>query len=241
MAETDKTEDYPLVTCITLAGNHSLKEIQSTIKQFKSQSYPYKELIIVNNCDSQSDASNLTLEAQSDVYVIDTPTKMSAGMARNYGILSANGQILAQFDASYWHAPERIHSQINSLTAGSHISLLADVLQFSCYSNTARLYKNNRNAILNTMVFIRPKDVDYDNVDNNEESTIMQKMTNNGFKPIAIEAPELCCKMVPTTFKNIPNTAGFAPKTTAIINGELSPDLYASAKDIIKSYYKNLS
>lgn len=52
------------------------------------------------------------------------------------------------------------------------------------------------------MVFIRPKDIDYDDVASNEEFSIMQKMVNKGFKPLALDAPELCCKLsMPPQFK----------------------------------------
>ena len=199
---TTSNDDYPLVSCIALAGNHSISEIRKTIEQFNNQTYPYKELIIVNNCKTQSAASDLVLEASPNVFIIDTPKYFGAGMARNYGIMSANGQILAQFDINYWHSPDRIQSQVNALTAGAHICLLSSIITFSGYSNTARIFKNNRSAVLNTMVFIRPKDIDYDNVESNEESSIMQKMMNQGFKPIALDAPELCCKIeIPDNYK----------------------------------------
>ena len=195
-------DDYPLVSCITLAGNHSITEIRKTIEQFNNQTYPYKELIVVNNCKTQSAASDLVLEASPNVFIIDTPKYFGAGMARNYGIMSANGQILAQFDINYWHSPDRIQSQVSALTTGAHICLLSSIITFSGYSNTARLFKNNRAAVLNTMVFIRPKDIDYDDVESNEESSIMQKMMNQGFKPIALDAPELCCKIeIPDNYK----------------------------------------
>lgn len=202
MTNNDKNEDYPLVSCIALAGNHTISGVRDTIDQFNAQSYPYKELIIVNNCRNQSYASDLVLEASPNIFIIDTPKLLSAGMARNWGVMSANGQILAQFDINYWHSPDRLQSQVNSLTAGAHISLLSNILAYSGFSNIVRYLDNDRSAILNTMVYIRPKDIDYDDVESNEESSIIQKMISKGFKPIAIDAPELCCKIsMPDDYK----------------------------------------
>jgi hypothetical protein len=57
---------------------------------------------------------------------------------------------------------------------------------------------NDQNAILNSMVFIRPQNIDYDNVNKQEEKTIMQKLLANGHNAISLPMPQLIIKLIGT-------------------------------------------
>lgn len=150
-------EEYPLVSAIMLAGKSSIADILCAITCFQEQTYPYKELIIVNNAKTQFEASSLVINANKNVFVIDTPTELTAGMARNYGIKSANGRILAQFDSDYWYAPERLSTQISAMAEHTaHVCMLSETLSYSYLSGRATIAKNNKSVALNTMVYIRP-------------------------------------------------------------------------------------
>jgi hypothetical protein len=117
-------------------------------------------------------------------------------MARNYGIRAANGQILAQFDANYWHSPERFKTQIATMAENqSQVCMLASTLKYSFISGNASINRNLKDVILATMVFVRPKDIDYPDIDKNEEFGILEKMIRNNYSPITIANPELCCKL----------------------------------------------
>lgn len=188
--------EHPLVSCILLAGRAHQSAIKLAIKSFQSQTYPYKELIIVNNATSQFAASGLNLMAQPNIAIVDTPTEMFAGMARNVGISSANGQIIAQFDADYWYAPERLEGQINAMaTHGATVSVLTHTLRYSLLNGRTGYQKNDRNAILNTMVFARPLQIDYPGVDKQEELGILDRFRKAGASMISIPAPQLACKL----------------------------------------------
>ena len=117
-------QEYPLVSAIMLAGKIAPANIMAGIECFKSQDYSYKELIIVNNAQNQLDASSLNIKAEKDIFIVDTPQHLTTGMARNYGISAANGQILAQFDADYWHSPSRLSAQVAGMAKNeSHIAV----------------------------------------------------------------------------------------------------------------------
>lgn len=200
MSTPDTTEEFPLVSAVMLAGRHTLPDILSAIECFQSQTYPYKELIIVNNAKSQFDAASLNIQAQQNVALIDTPYEFSAGMARNFGIATANGRILAQFDADYWYAPNRLEAQIALLAnEGANVVMLASTLQYSFVSGRASYQQNDRNAILGTMLFVRPQNLDYPNIEKQEELGLLEKFQSAGAKIVAMPIPELACKLCLTS------------------------------------------
>ena len=200
----EDTQDYPLVSAIALVGKCPIHDIIVLIDSFKSQTYPYKELIIVNNTKNQLIASKLNIHAQKDIYIVDTPINLTSGMARNYGISSANGSILAQFDPDYYHHPKRLEIQIATLAKNDvHISVLNETLQYSFISGKASYNKNDKQAILGTMVLIRPRDIDYPNVDANEEKLFLEKLVNQNMKVVSISQPELACKLCLTHYNKI--------------------------------------
>jgi len=216
----DTNEEYPLVSAIMLAGRVTIADILTTIECFQAQTYPYKELIIVNNAKNQYLASALEIPINKDVFLIDTPTEYSAGMARNYGISAANGRILAHFDADYWHTPSRLSAQIATMAnERAHISVLANVLQYSFISGEARVYNNAQNAVLGTLVFSRPAKIDYPDVEHNEEYEILQRMMQSGMRPIAMAKPDLACKLILTHGERIyePRNRGLTDEQLAII------------------------
>lgn len=199
MEAENQSDEYPLISAIMLAGKVQLEDILSSIECFKAQTYPYKELIIVNNAPTQYEAAALELQAEKDIFLVDTPTELSAGMARNYGISAANGQILAQFDADYWYAPSRLAAQVATMAnEKAHICFLASVLQYSFVSGRATHFRNTKNAIMDTMVFSRPAKIDYPDFAHNEEYGILYRMTQNGMRPITMEKPDLGCKLLLT-------------------------------------------
>ncbi|MHA2428461.1 MAG: glycosyltransferase family 2 protein [Candidatus Hermodarchaeia archaeon] len=189
--------DFPLVSAICLAGRHSVEEIARCVECFKAQTYPYKELIIVNNAKTQLEASELNLEAQPNIFIVDTPMLLMAGIARNYGISAANGAVLTQFDANYWHHPKRIESQIATMANNNaHACMLVKCLQASYNSGIVRYLENDKNVIPQTLVCVRPKDLDYPPVESGEELGLLHKMNQAGMKIITMDLPTLACQLV---------------------------------------------
>jgi len=217
--------DYPLVSCIMLAGRTSLQDVLSAIECFKAQTYPYKELVIVNNAKTQFEASELNLTAKREIFFIDTPHLLSAGMARNFGISAANGRILAQFDLDYWHAPNRLMAQVATLAENeAQVAMLTKTLMYSFVSGRATYNTNGRQAILGTMVFIRPNNIDYPNTDKHEEVGILEKMQKAEMKLLAMPQPDLCCKLCLTTKEQIAKP----------INIDVTEEHFALIKRIVK-------
>lgn len=226
MHKTDDQEEFPLVSAIMLAGRTALPDIISAITCFQAQTYPYKELIIVNNAKNQFDASSLNIQAQKNIALIDTPYPFFAGMARNFGIATANGRILAQFDPDYWYAPNRLEAQIATLAnEEANVVMLSNTLQYSYVSGRASYQKNDRDAILGTMLFIRPHNLDYPNIDKQEELGLLDKFQSANAKIIAMPFPELACKMCFTAEERI-----YKP-----VNANLSKPHFEVVKKILKA------
>lgn len=187
-------QQYPLISAIMLAGVAPLADVQRCVDCFHSQTYPRKELIIVNNAKN-----SLDIPPHNDIIVVDPPLESTSGAARNHGITMASGQILAQFDADYWHSPSRLSAQIATMASEqANICVLASTMQYSFISGRARIFRNKQNAILNTMVWTRPEKAEYPNISHSEEFGLLQTLLQMGMKPIAIDKPELCCKLILT-------------------------------------------
>lgn len=193
-------EEFPLVSAIMLAGRVPPKDIQVAIDCFKAQTYPNKELIIVNNCATQFEATNLNIYAQRNVFILDTPVLLRAGMARNYGINAANGRIIVQFDPDFYHTPKRIETQLTALANNeAGMCLLTECMSFSLVSGAVRRYTNARNAIMNSMIFIRPQGIDYPDQEKGEELALADQFNKAGVKIISLAEPTLMMKIF-TTF-----------------------------------------
>jgi len=222
----DQTEEYPLVSAIALAGREQLQDLLHCIQCFKAQTYPYKELIIVNNAASQLAASDLNIKSERDVFLLDTPAEMTAGMARAQGMAAANGQIIAQFDIDWWHAPNRLEVQIATLAQqNAHIAVLSESLSYSYVSGRVGYFKNDRNAILGTMVHIRQREVNYPpDHEKDEELAFLEALTANSHRPISMPVPELCCKLHFTAESRItePHNGGVSKKHFKVVEEMLS-------------------
>jgi glycosyltransferase involved in cell wall biosynthesis len=213
-------DDFPLVSALMLVGRVPVPDVLAAIQCFREQTYPYKELILVNNARTQFDASELNIRAERDVFLIDTPNEVSAGMAKNIGIRAANGQILAQFDCDSWHDPQRLEAQIATLAENeAHVCLLSSTLLFSFISGRASLNINDKEAALSTMIFLRPADIDYPDAEKNEEYGMLDRLVQAGHKPIAMSKPELCCKFRLTTGDRVetPTNHGLTKKQFQVV------------------------
>jgi glycosyltransferase involved in cell wall biosynthesis len=216
----DPTPEYPLVSAVMLAGATPLADVKRCIDCFHSQTYPRKELIIVNNARNTHEAAKLALSPHNDIIVINSPPESTAGMARNLGVAAANGQIIAQFDADYWHAPSRLSAQIATMAnEQANICILASTLQYSYISGRARLFRNKQNAVLNTMVWTRIDKAEYPNISHGEEFGLLRVLLQRELRPIAIDKPELCCKLILTNGERqtTPHNGGLTEEQFAII------------------------
>lgn len=219
-----RNPEVPLVSAIMVVGRSPQWQVQLAVNCFANQTYPNKELLIINNCRTQWEAAGLDLKLPADATVIDADAHLSAGMCRNYGISAANGDLFIQFDSHCWHSPYRIEAQLEAmLKYQAHICVLSRGLEYSYCSGYAGYWTNRKGAVLNTMMYLRPKEDDYKDVDKGEELSLINKMVQSGYKPITIDRPHLimrshyCSGDMTKKVINLPGPNALDPKHLAAV------------------------
>ncbi|MED4583099.1 glycosyltransferase family 2 protein [Brevibacillus choshinensis] len=104
---------YPLVSVITPTYN-AARFIRETIDSVKRQTYPYWELILVDD-GSKDETVALIQEEMRDsrIRLIVMPKNGGAAVARNTGISAAGGRYLAFLDSDDLWLPEKLEKQVS--------------------------------------------------------------------------------------------------------------------------------
>jgi glycosyltransferase involved in cell wall biosynthesis len=190
------TQDIPLISCVLIYKGNDYNGLLKAIEGFESQDYDYKELIIVNNRPTQHEASTLNIAAKANVILIDTPIFLPAGTARNFGLSHANGQIIAQFRLDYHYEPHYLSTLAKAMAAEpASMVMLGKTLQYSHITGNAT-YQVRGVAVYDTCMFIRPNGIDYDNIDKNEELSLIQKFSHNNMAVSIVNCPKLVIKAI---------------------------------------------
>lgn len=103
--------NQPLVTCIMPTANRQ-KFIPLAISYFKAQSYPNKELVIID--DGLESVRNLIPEDPEIRYYYTAPLG-TIGVKRNYACEKANGDIIMHWDDDDWYAADWVSKQVDAL------------------------------------------------------------------------------------------------------------------------------
>jgi glycosyltransferase involved in cell wall biosynthesis len=103
----------PLVSCI-LATRNRPQFLTQAIKYFLRQTYPNKELIIVD--DSETSAAALVPDGAAITY-IKLEVQLMLGTKLNLGIDAAAGQIIQKLDDDDYYHPEFLQTTIQALLA----------------------------------------------------------------------------------------------------------------------------
>ena len=126
----------PLVSCILPTKNRAAY-IGDALRSYQSQTYPHKELVIVDNGDDSTEALVRT-HAGVDVRYVRVGGKLTTGDMRNLCAKYAQGTIICHFDSDDWSAPERVTDQVTRLgdfgvVTGYHSMLFYDERDGRCY------------------------------------------------------------------------------------------------------------
>ncbi len=113
----------PLVSVVIPAYN-SEDYIAEAIDSVISQTYSDYELIVVN--DGSKDATKSVIsEYKKQITIINTPNH-GVSVARNIGILAANGEYIAFLDSDdVWH-PEKLEIQVNYLNKNQDVLMVCN-------------------------------------------------------------------------------------------------------------------
>lgn len=110
--------EQPKVSCLMVTANRK-SLMQRSIRCYNDQTYPNKEMVIVD--DGEQDLSEVLTTVPEDelVYVKLEPSEDNTlGKLRNVSLDRANGDYLVQWDDDDWYHPERIAIQAEKLNEG---------------------------------------------------------------------------------------------------------------------------
>ena len=119
---------HPLISIITPTYNRS-KYHERLYECFTSQTYPQKELLILD--DSQEPSSFFTNLKDPRVHYTHSPKRLTLGEKRNYLLEKAQGEIIAHFDDDDFYAPKYLHFMTNNLDKTHSLVKLASWFIYS--------------------------------------------------------------------------------------------------------------
>ena len=105
----------PLVTIVVPSYNNG-KYLAEALESVLIQSYPEKEIIVVDDGSTDDSLSVLDLY-RSQIRLISTP-HFGASAARNTGILAANGEFISLLDSDDVWLPDKLNEQVRHLIEG---------------------------------------------------------------------------------------------------------------------------
>ncbi len=109
-----RSSELPLVSCIMPTRDRRQFAAQA-IRYFLRQSYPAKELVIVD--DGRRSLADLVPEDERVRYIRLT-AEASIGRKRNIAVEHSQGEIIVHWDDDDWYAPDRLGDQVAPIVAG---------------------------------------------------------------------------------------------------------------------------
>jgi glycosyltransferase involved in cell wall biosynthesis len=112
-----KSDDRgPLISVIMTTFNWN-NMIETAIDSVLNQTYRNIELIIVDDCSSDDLYDHLTWRASSDDRIILYQMAQNGGtyVAKNQGLILANGELITFMDSDDWSHPQRLEYQFKTL------------------------------------------------------------------------------------------------------------------------------
>lgn len=117
-------KNTPLVSILITAYN-SEKYIRKTIESVKKQSYKNWELIIINDCSTDSTFSILKTYISNKIKIINLKSNIGPYLALSKNFKFCSGKYIAFLDSDDVMHPKRLHSQIEELEKNKKIGLVA--------------------------------------------------------------------------------------------------------------------
>lgn len=89
--------------------------IERAIKSVIAQSYPYIEIIVVNDCSNESNQIEAILLKYPQVLYIRNLVNVGLAASRNIGVSNAKGKLIAFLDADDEYLSDKIFAQVNAM------------------------------------------------------------------------------------------------------------------------------
>ena len=178
-----------LVSCLTVTKQR-LDLLPRAVTCFQRQSYPDRELIVVNDANDGTEEYVASLRDEKIVYVRPEQVNLPLGELRNVALVHAHGKYVAQWDDDDWYHPDRLTAQVMMLEQAE-----ADV----CLLERWTLAWPDRNLFLRskrrpwegTMVARRKQLPAYAALSHGEDSVFVEDCRQRGQKVCLLDRPDL--------------------------------------------------
>lgn len=194
----------PLISAITIIDTQDQKRVDFLIQNFKSQTYTNKELIIINNAESQYHASRIKAIEETNIKLIDLPYKYTKGVAKNHAHSIAQGDIITLFNPEFYHHPQRLSKQHKVLQKTKSGSFLSSHLQISEYNGISEV-KAPQGILLDSMMYHKPNIFTFGVEDKSEDLTCLRTLLDENYNFCSIAEPDLMIRLIGTRFKFYPD------------------------------------
>lgn len=127
-AQETQNDTHPKVSCLTVTADRK-HLMRRSVKCFQNQTYPNKQLVIIDDGDQDLDDILASLAADQVKYIkLEKKPENTLGKLRNRSLEEADGEFLVQWDDDDWYHPERITTQAKSLKDGYDACCLSGAL-----------------------------------------------------------------------------------------------------------------
>jgi len=207
----------PLISAITIIDTQDQKRVDFLIHCFKSQTYANKELIIINNAESQYHASRIKTIEDKNIKLIDLPYKYTKGVAKNHAHNIAQGEIIALFSPEFYHHPQRLSKQHKVLQKSKSGSFLSTYFQVSEYNGVSEIIAP-QGVLLESLMYHKPNLFTFGIEDKSEDLTCLRTLLSDNYSFCSIAEPDLMVRLIGTGFK-FPKDCVIRPAVRKILSG----------------------
>jgi len=144
---------YPKISCLLVTANGRIEYFRRSFQCYLNQTYPNRELVIVNEGSLQYQQQIRECVGQrEDVRFIFLDGKYTLGALRNISIALCHGDLFVQWDDDDFNMPERLATQYAYLSkhTNARVCYLTDQLHY--YFPTQQLYWENWEHFLSGQV-----------------------------------------------------------------------------------------
>ncbi len=208
-----------LVSCLTVTRDR-VDLLRRAVTCFERQSYPDRQLIVVNDADDGTREYLASLGDDRICYVRPERDGLRLGELRNVALAHARGRYVAQWDDDDWHHPDRLAAQLAAIEEAQ-----ADV----CLLQRWTLAWPDRNLFLRSkrrpwegaMVARKAALPPYEALSHGEDSVVLEECRKRRGAICLLDRPDLYIYVVHG--RNCYSAEHFADNIFNTHTGELSP------------------
>lgn len=120
--------DLPKVSCLTVTADRK-NLMRRAVRCFKNQSYPNKELVVIDDGKQNLQEVLDSLPPNQFKYIkLPAQPENTLGELRNRSLKEATGDFIAQWDDDDWYHPDRLKIQAQMLLEGYDACCLSGTL-----------------------------------------------------------------------------------------------------------------